>query len=194
MRSLRFRLVLAIGVLLAAAYPCHQVEGSELPHGKQAIFLARVIAYDGHLKERAGAAVNIGVLAKRGDKESERMAEQIAKAFAYLEAATLSGLPVRISRIYFGGRDVLDRSVKEGGIDTLYVCSGLESHLPDIKHVARTRKVLTMASQESHLKQGLSLGVFDVDGKNTIIVNLEASREEGVVFGPELLRLATVVR
>jgi hypothetical protein len=185
---------LATSLLLATAFPCLKAEEAELPPGKQALFLARVIAYDGRLKERAGAVVNIGVLAKRGDKESEWMADHIAKAFAYLEAATLSGLPVRISRIYFGGRDALDRSVRDGGIDTLYVCSGLESNLSEIRHVARMRKVLTMASQQSHLKLGLSLGVFDVDGKNTIIVNLEASREEGVVFGPELLRLATIVR
>jgi hypothetical protein len=181
-------------MLLATAFPCLEAEEAELPYGKQAIFLARVIAYDGQLKERAGAVVNIGVLAKRGDKESERMAEQIAKAFAYLESSTLAGRPVRISRIYFTGREGLDRSVKEVGIDTFYVCSGLEASLADIKHVARTRKVLTVASQEAHLKQGLSLGVFEIDGKNTIIVNLEASREEGVIFGPELLRLATVVR
>jgi hypothetical protein len=66
--------------------------------------------------------------------------------------------------------------------------------LTDIKSVSRQRKVLTVASQEGHLKLGLSLGVFDIGGKNTIMVNLEASREEGAVFGPELLRLATVVR
>jgi hypothetical protein len=74
------------------------------------------------------------------------------------------------------------------------VCSALDASLADIKAVARMRKVLTVGSQEAQLKLGLSLGVFDIDGKNTIIVNLEANREEGVAFSPELLRLATVVR
>jgi hypothetical protein len=194
MRSPSFWSVLAASMLLAIALPSGRARCEELPHGKQAIFLARAIAYDGNLKKRAGAAVNIAVLAKRGDKDSERMADLIEKAFTYLESATMSGLPVRISRIYVGGRDALDRSVEEGGIDTFYVCDGLEPSLSEIKEVARSRKVLTLASRESHLKQGLSLGVFEIDGKNTIIVNLEASREEGVVFGPELLRLATVVR
>ena len=101
---------------------------------------------------------------------------------------------MQISRLSFVGRDGLDKAVREGGIDTLYVCSGLDANLADIKAVARARKALTMASQEAHLKLGLSLGVFDLDGRNTIIVNLEANREEGVAFGPELLRLATVVR
>ncbi len=167
---------------------------AELPLGKQAIFLARVIAYDANLRDRAGEAVNIGILARRGDKESERMADLLFKAWKPLEKATVVGLPVRVTRLWFSGRDGLDRAVREAGIDTIHVCSGLEGSLADIKAVARTRKVLTLASQEGHLKLGLSLGVFEIGGRNTIVVNLEANREEGVAFGPELLRLATVVR
>jgi hypothetical protein len=166
----------------------------ELPAGKQAVFLARIIAYDGNLKERAAGAVNIGILSRKGDKASEQMAESIIKAFAPLELATLAGLPVKLTKISFVGHDLLDKAVHDEHINTIYVCEGLDANLSDITGVARSRKALTIASQQAHLKLGLSLGVFEVEGKNTILVNLEASREEGVAFGPELLRLATVVR
>ena len=53
---------------------------------------------------------------------------------------------------------------------------------------------MTVASSESQIRVGISLGVFIVDGKNTIYVNLEASREEGLSFGPEFLRLVTVLK
>jgi hypothetical protein len=194
MRRPNFLLVVPASVLAAIALPRCQVEAAELPPAKQAIFLARVIAYDGHLQGRAGGAVDIAVLAKKGDRNSERMGELMMKAFMPLEEATLLGLPVRVSRLFFAGREELERTVREGGIDTLYVCSGLDANLGDIKAVARSRKVLTVGSQEAHLSQGLSLGVFLIEGKNTIVVNLEASREASVAFGPELLRLATVVR
>jgi len=185
---------LTVSIALAGFLLAHGSFGGELPPGKQAIFLARVIAYDGNLKGRAGPAVNIAVLTKKGDKDSEAMSEAIMKAFTPLESATLLGLPVKVVRIFFSGREALERAVREDGVDTLYVCSGLDANLAEIKNVSRQKKVLTVASQEGHLKLGLSLGVFDVGGKNTILVNLDASREEGVAFGPELLRLATVVR
>lgn len=194
MRRPRFPFILSASVLVLISIPGRRVDAAVLPPAKQAIFLARVIAYDGHLKARAGAAVNIGVLAKKGDRDSERMADLMVKAFTPLEEATLLGLPVRVSRMDFAGPEVLERMIREGGIDTLYVCSGLDADLNHIKAVARRRKVLTVGSQEAHVEQGVSLGVFLTEGKNTIVVNLEASREEGVVFGPELLRLATVVR
>ena len=168
--------------------------GAELPAAKQAVFLARIIAYDGNLKERAAGTVTIGILSRKGDKASEQMAESIVKAFGPLESATLAGLPVKLTKVSFVGRDVLDKAVRDEHINTIYVCEGLDANLSDITSVARSRKALTIASQQGHLKHGLSLGVFDVDGKNTILVNLDASREEGVAFGPELLRLATVVR
>jgi hypothetical protein len=168
--------------------------GAELPAAKQAVFLARIIAYDGNLKERAAGTVDIGILSRKGDKASEQMAESILKAFGPLESATLAGLPVKLTKLSFVGRDALDKAVRDEHINTIYVCEGLDANLSDITSVARNRKVLTIASQQDHLKHGLSLGVFDVDGKNTILVNLDASREEGVAFGPELLRLATVVR
>ncbi len=181
-------------VILAALLLGRSVYGAALPPGKQAVFLARVIAYDANLAARAGTVVNIGILAKKGNKDSENMAEAIVKAFTPLESATLSGLPMKVASLSFTSRDALERSVRENGIDTLYVCSGLDASLGEIESVSRARKVLTVGSQEAQLKLGLSLGVFQIGGKNTILVNLEASREEGVAFGPELLRLVTVVR
>ena len=169
-------------------------DAGEMPPAKQAVFLARVIAYDGNLKVRAGAAINIGILVKKGDSGSETMSDGMVKAFAALGTVTVLGRPVKVSRLEFSGHDALDRLVKDEGIDTLYVCSGLESSLADIKSVARARKVMTVASSESQIRVGISLGVFVVDGRNIIYVNLEASREEGISFGPDFLRLATVLK
>jgi hypothetical protein len=186
-----FRLCLAVVV---ATLPAWRAHANDLSAPKQAVFLARVLGYDANLKSRAGNAVNIALLAKKGDRDSEEMAEVLFKAFSQLESATLLGLPVRISHIYFTGRDALSKAIRDGGIDTLYVCRGLDANLGEIKSEARMRKVLTVASEEEQLKNGLSLGLFEMAGKNAILVNLEASREEGVSFGPDLLRLATVVR
>jgi hypothetical protein len=194
MRKRRFRTSLAATTVLLGLVIGRESREAELPPDRQAIFLARVIAYDENLKTRAGSAVNIGILAKNGDRESEGMQDAVAKAFAQLESAPLRGLPVKISRIPFSDRDALDRAVQAAGIDTLYVCSGLDANLADIKGVARARKVLAIASKENQVKAGLSLGVFVVEGKNTILVNLEASRDQGVAFGLGLLQLATVVK
>jgi hypothetical protein len=181
-------------VLLAVLLFSRTSYSAALPPVKQAIFLMRIIAYDANLKSRAGATINIAILAQKGDLESEKASEAILQAFMSFESARLAGLPVKATRLFFAGRESLERTVRDEGIDTFYVCSSLDANLADIKSVARSSKVLTVGSQEGYLKLGLSLGVFNVDGKNTILVNLDASRAEGAAFGPDLLRLATVVR
>ena len=148
-KSSRFALALLASVLAAALLSPRFAAPTELPPGKQAIFLARVIAYDAHLRDRAGAAVNIGVLARKGDKDSEKMADLLVKAWKPVETATLLGLPVRVTRLWFTGREALDRAVREGGIDTIYVCSGLDASLADVKAVTRARRVLTWPAKRA---------------------------------------------
>jgi len=195
MRRLQFREIFLVGTIVGRMLETgSNSSAAGLPPGKQAVFLARVIAYDSNLKDRVGPVVNIAILALKTDKESERMSEDVYRAFRPLESSTLSGLPVQVSRAFFSGEDALEQVIRQGGIDTIYVCSGLDGSLAAIKRVAHKLSVLTIGSDEAQVNLGLSLGVFEMDGKNSIIVNLDASREEGVTFGPELLRLATVIR
>jgi len=186
-------LVEALVLLGGLALGCDSDAG-EMPPEKQAVFLARVIAFDGNLKTRAGEAINIGILVKKGDSASESMADSMVKAVTALGTMTILGLPIQVSRLSFSGREALDRAIKDEGIDTLYVCSGLDADVADIKSASRAHKVMTVASSDSQLRVGISLGVFIVDGKNIIYVNLEASREEGISFGPDFLRLVTVLK
>jgi hypothetical protein len=181
-------------VLVGALLFAQTIHGGDLPAAKQALFLARAVAYDTNLKSRVGSSVDIAVIAQRGDKASEAMAEAIFKAFTTLESARLLGLPVRVSQVVYAGKEALSRRVRAEGIDTFYLCSGLDGSLADIKEVARAQKVMSLASSPAQLRMGVSLGVFEIEGKNTILVNLEANREEGVAFAPDLLRLATVVK
>ena len=43
-------------------------------------------------------------------------------------------------------------------------------------------------------RKGASVGVFLVEGKATLFVNLPSSKLEGVDFGSDLLRLAKVIK
>jgi hypothetical protein len=51
-----------------------------------------------------------------------------------------------------------------------------------------------VAAKREYVEKGVSIGVFEIDSKCTILLNLPASRLEGVAFGPDLLRLARVIR
>jgi hypothetical protein len=94
----------------------------------------------------------------------------------------------------YPGPDGLRKTIAGAGIDLLYVCDGLDGDIDAVKDITRQSKVLSVAAKREYVEKGLSFGVFEIDGKSTILLNLQASRLEGVSFASDLLRLVTVVR
>jgi hypothetical protein len=173
-----------------------RAEASEdgVPPSRLVVIIMRALAYDGNLKVRAGDTINIGVLHKRGHSGSEKMARTMLKAFGALAATPVAGLPIAVSRLSYAGSDSLGKAVAASGIDILFICEGLVAEVAPIAEVTRRMKVLTVASQQEQVHKGLSLGVFQIDGRTTILLNLPSSRREGVAFAADLLRLAVVIR
>jgi hypothetical protein len=161
---------------------------------KQAVILARALAYDDNLRTRAGDSLVVAVIFKAGQGASESAADTMVRAFKAIEGVKVQNLPLRVVKLAYSGKDALHAAVSGQGIDAVYVCPGLESDQGSIREVSRRDHILTIASREDQLNSGLSLGVFAFDGKTTITVNLSASKDEGAAFSSELLRLARVVR
>jgi hypothetical protein len=167
---------------------------ADVPAERQALVLVRALAYDGNLQGRANGEVTLGVLARTGHPASDRMAGEVDRAFAALGTLKVQGLPIRSVRLAYTTAAALAAAVRTQGVDAIYVCPGLEGELDAIVGVTRSQKVISMAAQEALVHKGVSLGVFLVDGKATIFVNLPASKLEGVDFGSDLLRLARVIK
>ena len=165
---------------------------SDVDVTRQALVLARALAYDRNLPDRAGATVGIGVLYKTGDHEDS--AKKAYESFSALGGVKVGGLPVEITLVEWHDADTLINGIESGGIDALYVCAGLTDQVEAIKQVSRAKRVLTLASQRSYVEAGMTLGVFENAGEPKLAVNLPASKAEGASFSAELLRLAEVIR
>ena len=187
------RLAFAVLVTLLARTATSDELASSVPPAKQATILLRALAYDRNLQARSGGTVNIAILRKSGDPRSEAMALAMTEAFKALESASVAGLSMRIATLSQGDMKSLEQAIANQGIDALYVCDGLDSEIPTIKAISRRRKVITLASREQYLVQGLTLGVFAISGRNVMELNLQASREEGVAFSTEMVGLARII-
>jgi hypothetical protein len=186
-------LIATVG-LAASRHPGLVKADDDIPPSRQAIIIMRALAYDANLKSRAGDTINIAVLHKKGNAGSEQMAGLMTKAFGALVATQVAGLPIVVSRIPYGGVDALKKSITGSDIDLIYACAGLEPDIDAIENVTHQMKVLTVGAKQEHVEKGLSLGVFEIEGKCTILLNLSASKQEGVAFAADLLRLARVIR
>jgi hypothetical protein len=190
-RSLRPFLCAAVLLCVAGvSRPAH----ADIPPERQALILTRALSYDNNLRSRAGDSVVVAVLYRAGNGASEAMADGAVRAFKALENVKIQDLPFRAVKLAFTNKDGLKAAISAQGVDAVYACVGLEGDIGAIKEVSHKDHVLSIGSREEFVQGGLSLGVFLTEGKATITVNLQASRDEGAALSSELLRLAHVLR
>ena len=84
--------------------------------------------------------------------------------------------------------------LRENGVDAVMVCDGLDDDLPAIIKITHDLKIISIASTPDQVDKGLSLGVVIIDGKNTLLFNLGATRNEGALFTSDILKLAKVIK
>jgi hypothetical protein len=158
------------------------------------LILTRALAYDENLAQRAGDEFVVAVLSRAANAGADPTADAATKAFKNMGGVKIHGLPVRAIHLSYSSASTLAAAVDGEGIDALYVCPGLDADLTAVLEVSRRKKVITMASREEQVNKGVALGVFNVDNRPTIFVNLGSSKAEGAAFSSDLLRLAKVIR
>jgi hypothetical protein len=166
----------------------------EVPPDRQVLILTRALSYDSELKERVGPDILVAVLSKPGHAASETMGSAMLKAFRMIGHIKVQGLSLIVRPLSFSNPAALAAAIIAQSVDVIYVCIGLESEIDAIMDVSRKRHVITMGSRVAQVEQGLSLGVFPVEARPTILLNLPAARSEGASFTSELLRVAKVLR
>jgi hypothetical protein len=188
-----------MGVLLVLAWSGRARAAPAPPPGgvpveRQVLILTRALAYDENLAHRAGEEFVVAVLSRGASAAADPIADVATRAFKNLGGVKIHGLPVRAIHLSYSSASTLAAAVDGEGIDALYLCPGLDADLAAVLEVSRRKKIITMASKEEQVNKGAALGVFNVDNKPTIFVNLVGSKAEGAAFTSDLLRLAKVIR
>jgi hypothetical protein len=161
---------------------------------KRAAILARALSYDYGLKGRAGDSLTVAVLYRPGNSVSESSADVLFRLFKALEGVKVQGLSLGVTKLAYDGAEKFRAVTGMQGIDVVVVPDGMDGEVAAIREICRDKKLLSVGEKMSFLEAGLTLGVIDVDGKLTIVVNLTAAPLESVSFSSELLKLAKVIR
>lgn len=186
-------MIMGLVVAAFATFGASQARAEAVPAQRQASILTRALAYDRNMKERAGDSVSVGVLFRSGNNASETCATEMLAAFRTLEKFAVHGLPFRALRQAYEGPGPLRDISRTEGLDAFYVCLGLDNDIDAIATLAQERKVITMGAREDYVNKSLSIGVFVVESKPTILLNWGESQKEGAAFSSDLVRLSKVI-
>lgn len=184
--------VAAVCALLVAAPPA-SAQDVPVPYDLQADLLVRVAGYDRNLPARAGAQVNVLVLARRGDPDSAGAADRIAAALATRPA--IGGLPHREEVVTFADAPALAEACRARHVAIVYLTPGFTSaETLAIGRALDGLDVLTVSAVPSHVRRGAVLGFDVVSGRARLLIDLLQAAKQRVNFTAEVLGLAVVFR
>jgi hypothetical protein len=193
-RALRSHVARATLATLAILFGLTGTVRADTSDDRRALIMLRVLAYDHHLRERAGDEVGVVIVYPAGDTGAAERARWTS-AFASARKLKVEGRPVVVTAHKFESASALDRALRDSHAAGLVACDGLTKALPidDLAALTRSHKVLSFSTREREIVSGLAVGVVPGTARDEIVVNLRAATAEGVKFDAGLLQLARTV-
>ena len=163
-----------------------------VPLRLQAELLAKVAPYDRGFVGRARGRALVLIVAKRGDAESERVAQQLKDELGVLP--TVGGLPHTEELVPFTTAQAIAELCKSRLPAIVYFSVNLGDSVEAIAGALSGLSVLSVGATSAYVTRRAVLG-FDVEsGKPKLVVHLGQARLQHVAFKPEFLTLARVIQ
>jgi len=186
------RVALVVAALIGLAARAHAGEPLD-PTRARILLMLRILAYDHGLKERAGDRVTLLVVHHPTESASLHRRDELVASWNGLEKIRVAGLPVAMTTAALADPATLAATVRTIRPAAIIVCPGLERDIGTLRALARSAGILSFGPTAAELIQGLSVAIVPDENRYRILINVAASRAEGVKFDAVLLELATAV-
>jgi hypothetical protein len=180
---------LAAAVLLAAT-----AAGAEttVPLDLQVDLMQRVVRFEHGFAARAGSQVNLAVVVRSGDANSEKTGAALAKALA--RVTEMAGKPVVLSTVTYSKAAALKQAAEAKPFHLLYLAPGFEGEMAAIAAAFDGLPVITLSTDGDQVDAGAVMGFELVSAKPRIALNLGQAKRQGLDFSSDLFRLVRVVK
>ena len=162
------------------------------PADDEARILLRAISFDRGLATRAGAEVVISVVYDARTSGGERERDARVQAFRKLADRTIVGLPMKVVWLDCSPARPMDEALR--GVNVVYLTSGAKDCVRAVTAVTRKLRIASLASGRELVEQGVTIGVTIENARLKLLVNLRASKAEGLDLASQMLQLAEVIK
>jgi hypothetical protein len=189
--STRSSRLLACIVGLVAASSAARADGG-VPPELQVALVKKLVRFERHFVERAGANVQILIVVLAGDDGSERAVAQLGKALG--AGPDIAGRPIKVSVARFSSPARLRSDAGDALADLVWLTPGLEARTAAIAAALVGMPVITVAADGDGADRGAILGFELVSARPKIVINVGQARRQGLDFDSDLFRLARVIK
>ena len=179
-----------VALLVAGPGPSRAAEEVTVPPRVQAQLMAAVASFQTNINLGADGSVQILVLTKDGDAESDRMAHQLTAALGDMKKIMRRPHHETIEPFRTGA--ALATACHDRGVSVVYVAPGLGPAVPEIAQVLRGSAVLTVGAVASFVPRGVVLGFDLVSGRAEMLFNPTQMRALNAHFPASIFQLMRI--
>ena len=182
-----------LAAITALAEPTGFSNEAELSMAVQFPLILKILQFDRNLASRAGSEIVIAAVYQGRYHASARARDEMLEMAETSTRQRVADLPVRVVDIDLEHVQ-LEEALDSLGVDVLYVTPLRATDIARITRVTRERHIVSVTGVEEYVRQGVAVGLGVWREKPRVLVNLDASRAEGVDFSSSLLSLAQLVK
>lgn len=177
----------------ATAEPSGFTDETGISIDMQFPLILKILQFDRNLASRAGSEIVIAAAYQGRYRASVRARDEVRRVAEASVGERVADLPVRIVDIDIE-RVELKEALDSLDVDVLYLTPLRAMDIAAITQVTRELHVTSITGVEDYVHRGVAVGLGLWQEKPRVLVNLDASRAEGVDFSSRLLSLAQVVK
>jgi hypothetical protein len=163
----------------------------DLPVVNQWSLLDRILAYDRTFSDRTEDGLVVGIVYQRSNRASVLAHDEVREAARTLDGRVLAG--ITLVSIEASTAAELAERLRAEQVDLLYVAPMRAYDIGNVAAAAAEVRVPSFTGVRAYLPVGVGLCVGQRGGTPEILVNLAATRLQGMDLSAQLLRLATVL-
>ncbi|MBC7361674.1 MAG: DUF4154 domain-containing protein [Candidatus Aminicenantes bacterium] len=205
---LKFRLIIFIFIILPGSFSqiiALSLETREtrsqqyyLQPTQELRLLKKVLTFERNWKARAETQLIIGILYQKSNSLSYWVKEDWLKLSTELPEAekTIDSIPIVFKEIHLDSVSSLEKTLAEEQVQLLYITPIDDKKSPkllrDISRVCQKLKIGTFSGVVEYLDSGVAMVFGLKENKAQIFINLEASKEQGLNFSSQFLRIVKI--
>lgn len=192
-KLLRFLSKAILLLLLFAAGDNLYGEEMEVPVGQQFSIFMKILECNRGFETHDDSVFTFGIIYQSGNKKSLNTHDELMGIISKSPRIIINKIPVKFIAIDLSHNTDLAGALTALKIDIVYVTPLRACNIEDLSAIFAVHKILTFTGVPSYLESGLAVSIANHGGKPQIVINLPASKAEGVNFSSQILKLARIM-
>ena len=180
--------------LLLFSFPFHQGNAQQIvvPVQIQIPLLLKVISLEKNISSRA-VKYSIGIIFQQSSQASREVKDELIAMNGKKESFLLNGTRVNFIPLEVESEKDIARILNSQRVDALYIPPLTSMNIKMLTEATKSNRVLSVTGVPEYVERGVSVGIGIEGEKPEVIINVTASKEEGVEFSSKVLKMARIV-